>query len=116
MSERSAVWNSLMNSAQVRVRVHPVAVRVFRIVVHVLGVAGDHLLEKTLDVGEQRDLEFVDEERARRVHRPEADQPFTDVEAANEFHDAVRQVDQFDALVGFDDKRLAMNGKAANRR
>mgnify|MGYP003694140091 CR=1 FL=1 len=102
--------------AQVRVGVHPIAVRVLRIVVHALGVAGDHLLEEALDVGEQRDLELVDEERARRVHRPEADQPFADVETPDEFHDPVGQIDELDALIGLDDERLAVNRQVADRR
>ena len=37
---------------------------------------------------------------AGRVHRPEADQPFADVETPDELHDPVRQVDELDALIG----------------
>ena len=86
--------------AQVRIGVHAIAVGMIRIVVHPLGVARDHLLEEPLDVGEQRRLELVDEERAGRVHRPEADQAFADVEAPDELHDAVGEIDELDALVG----------------
>jgi hypothetical protein len=102
--------------AEMRVGVHAVAVGVLRIVVHVFRVARDHLLEEPLDVGEQGDLELVDQQRAGGVHRPDADQPFADVEPPDELHDLVRQIDQLDALIGLDDERLAMNRHAANRR
>ena len=81
-----------------------------------LGVARDHLFEEPLDVGEQRGLELVDEQRAGRVHRPEADQPFADVEPPHELHDPVGEIDELDALIGLDDERLAVNRKAADRR
>ena len=86
--------------AQVRVGVHAIAVRVLRIVVHVLGVAGHHLLEEPLDVGEQRRLKLVDEQRAGRVHRPEADQAFAHVELPDELHHQLGEVDELDALIG----------------
>ena len=101
--------------AQMRVGVHPIAVRMIRVVVHPLGVAGHHLFEEALDVGEESRLKFVDEQRAGRVHRPEAHQPFADVEAANEFHHEIGEVHQLDALVGLDHNGFAMNRKAGNR-
>src|SRR5262245_53166496 len=48
--------------AQMRVGVHAIAVRMIRIVVHPLGVAGDHLFEEAFDVGEEGRLKFVDEQ------------------------------------------------------
>src|SRR5882757_1440648 len=45
--------------AEVRVGIHPIAVGMFWIVVHPLGVASDHLFEEALDVGEQGHLKFV---------------------------------------------------------
>ena len=45
---------------------------------------------------EQRGLELVDEQRAGRVHRPEADEPFADVEPPNELHDPVGEIDELD--------------------
>src|SRR5262249_42928394 len=101
---------------QMRVGVHAVAVGVLWIVVHVLRVARDHGLEELLDVGKERGLELVDEERARRVHRPEVHEPFPDAAPADEFHDAVRQVHHFDARIGLDDERLAVNRQTAGRR
>src|SRR3954447_25389796 len=101
---------------KVRVGVHAIAVGMIRMVVQPLGVARHHLLEKALDVGEQRRLEFVDEQRTGRVHRPEADQPLADVEPAHEFHDAVGEIDQLDALIGLDHEGLTMNRKAADHR
>ena len=83
-----------------RVGVHAIAVGVLRIVVHPLGVARDHLLEEALDVGEQRRLELVDEQRAGRVHRPEADEALPDVEAPDELHHPVGEIDQLDPLIG----------------
>ena len=102
--------------AQVRVRVHAVAVGMIRIVVHPLGVARHHLFEEALHVGEQRRLELVDEERAGGVHRPEADEPLADVEPTHELHDAIGEIDELDPLVGLHDDRLAVNRKAADSR
>ena len=51
--------------AEMRIRVHPIAVGVGRIVVQPLLVPGHHLLEEALDVGQQRRLKFVDEDGAR---------------------------------------------------
>ena len=55
-------------------------------------------------------------ERAGRVHRPQADEPFADVEPPHELHDAVGEIDQLDPLIGLDDERLAVNRKAADLR
>ena len=99
-----------------RIGVHAVAVGVLRIVVQVLRVARDHRFEEFLDVGQQRRLKFVDEERARRVHRPDADEALAHVAAANEVHDAVREVDHLDALVGLHDERFTVNRQAAGLR
>ena len=63
-------------------------------------VAVDHLLEEGLDVGEQGRLELVDEQRAGRVHRPEADGPARNLEPARVLHNPVRQVHQLHALIG----------------
>ena len=102
--------------AQVRVGVHPIAVGMVRIVVQVLGVAGHHPLEEARDVGEQRDLVFVDEQGAGGVHRPDADQPFADIALAHELHHPIGQIDHFDTLIGLDDERLAVNRQAAGIR
>src|SRR5205814_10093483 len=72
--------------------------------------------EEALDVGEERDLEFVDEERAGRVHRPERDEPFPDVEAPGKFHHSVGQIDELDALIRLHDERFAVNRKATDLR
>ena len=63
---------------------------------------------------EQRRLELVDEERAGRVHRPEADEPLADVEAPDELHDPVGEIDELDPLIGLHDDRLAVNRQAAD--
>ena len=52
--------------SKMRVGVHPIAIRVFGVVVHPGGIPGDHLLEKPADIGQQRGLKLVDEQRARR--------------------------------------------------
>ena len=49
-------------------------------------LARDDLLEKLVDVGEQRLLKLVDEDRARRVHREEVHDPFRDADLAHERH------------------------------
>ena len=87
-----------------------------RIVVHPFGVPRDHLLQKAFDVREERRLKLVDEQAAGRVHRPEAHQAFPDVELAHKFHDAAREIDELDALLGLDDDGLTVNRKAAGRR
>src|SRR4029078_7161588 len=61
-------------------------------------------------------LKLVDEERARGVHRPEADEAFANVEPPNELHDPVGEIDQFDPLIRVNDQRLAVNRKAADLR
>ena len=85
--------------AQVRVGVHAIAVRVLGIVVHVVAIAGDHVFEKPLDVGEQRLLRLVDEQRAGRVHRPQRDHALADLELPHVVHDPVGQIDELDAIV-----------------
>jgi hypothetical protein len=101
---------------QVRIGVHAVAVGMLRIVVHPLGVAGDHLLEEPLDVREERNLELVDEKGACRVHRPQAHDPLADIEPADVLHHAIREIDELDPLIGLDDDRLPMNRQAAGLR
>src|SRR4029453_10774160 len=64
----------------------------------------------------QRSLKLVDDQRARRVHRPQADQPFAHVEATDKIHDPVGEIDELDTLVRLDDEGFAMNRKAARRR
>ena len=97
------------HGAQVRVGVHAIAVRVLRVVVHPLGVAIDHLLEEPLDVRVQRLLRLVDEERARRVHRPQADHPLPHAALADEVHDRIGDVDELDAPVGLHEHGIGMD-------
>src|SRR5262249_57548735 len=52
---------------------------------------------------------------AGRVHRPEAHEPFADVEASHEFHDAIGQIHQLDALIGAHQDRFPVNRKAGYR-
>src|SRR5688572_17611768 len=68
--EREAVPEQ--HRAQMRVRIHAIAVGLIRIVVHPVEIARDDMLEEALDVGMQGALRFVDEKRARGVHRPQA--------------------------------------------
>src|SRR5262245_28601482 len=53
--------------AQVRVRVAALAIGVARIVVTVATPLGDETLDETLEIVDERALELVDEQRARRV-------------------------------------------------
>src|SRR5262249_20160074 len=68
------------------------------------------------DVGEQRGLELVDEQRAGRVHRPEADEAFADVELPHELHDADGQIHELDPLIGLNHDRLAVDDDPADLR
>ena len=115
-AEGGSAEMSEQQRTQMRICVHPVAVGVLGVVVHPLSVSRHHLLEKTPDVRQQRGLEFVDEQRTRRVHRPQADQTFADVEATNAFHHPVRQVNQLEALVRLNEESLTMDRQAAGRR
>src|SRR5262245_29203758 len=112
--QRQAV--SEQQRAQMRIGVEPVAVGMIGVVVQPLGVAGDHLFEEALDVRKKRRLKLVDEQRAGRVHRPEADETFLDVELASKLHDPVGEIDQLDALIGGNDDRLTMNRETASLR
>ena len=58
-------------------------------------------------------LRFVDEERARRVHRPERDLPFADRERPHELHDAIGQIEDLDAIARGDDEVFSVNDEAA---
>ena len=98
---------------QVRVGVHPVAIRVLGVVVAPFLVAGDHQLEETLDVGQQRGLELVDEHSAGRVHRPQADDALADPQLADESHDALGEIHELESFVGIDDEGLAVNRQAS---
>src|SRR5207245_10228237 len=55
-------------------------------------------------------------ERAGCMHRPEANQPFADVEPAHELHDAAGEIDQLDSLLRLHDEGLAVNRQAAGLR
>src|SRR5205823_14979532 len=50
------------------------------------------------------------------MHRPEADEPFADVEPAHELHDAGGEIDQLDPLIRLHDEGLAVNRQAAGLR
>ena len=99
-----------------RVGVHPVAIGVLGVVVHPFRIARDHLFEEPLDVGQQRGLKLVDEQRTGRVHRPEADETLTNVESPGELHHPIGQIHELDSLIGLDHNGLAVNRQAADIR
>ena len=52
---------------------------------------------------------------ARRVHRPEADEPLAKTEPRDERHDPLGQIDQLDPLIRLDQEGLPDNPESANR-
>ena len=86
-----------------------------RVVVHPVVFPGDRAIEKALDVRVQGRLRLVDENRARRVERPDADRSFLEARGANESHHPIGEVGQLDPFGGLNRDRLRAHHQPAGR-
>src|SRR5438128_7152690 len=88
------------HAAKVRVGVLPLAVGILRIVVTPALIPAHHFLEQGSDVVQQRILPFVNEHGCGGVQRLQMHNAVADAALAHDLIDAVRNVDELQALAG----------------
>ena len=101
---------------EVGIGVHPIAVRMLRIVVHPLGIPIDDLFQDPHDVGVQRLLRLVDEQRTRGMHRPQARDALPYARLPDPLHDDVGDVDQLDSVLCLHQQRFRMHDQGSGHR
>ena len=81
---------------------------------HPVGFTVDHLLEDPLDVGVQRLLHFVDEDRAGGVQRPHAEYTLPQTRLPDERRQIGRQVHQLDTLLRLETEGVGVDHEPAD--
>src|SRR5215471_741246 len=89
-----------------RIRVVPVAVGEFRIIVSVICITRHDLLDHVPDVGQQRVLPFVDKNTCRRMQRGNLNVAVPDRSRLGELSKLFGQIHELGSLVCLDRNRL----------